>query len=66
MCNYGNCRCCLMVYAIIWFAILVCVYIGTYLLNRHTKKPDDCKADFTACQGCANIACGHYKEGEMK
>ncbi|MDD6711121.1 MAG: hypothetical protein PUE27_03415 [Sharpea porci] len=55
-----------MLYAIIWFVLLVILYIGTYLLNKHTKAPEDCQTDFKACQGCANIACGHYKEGEKK
>ena len=30
-----------MFYAIIWFVLLVILYIGTYLLNKHTKAPED-------------------------
>ncbi len=52
-----------MIYAIAWFAFLVFIYIGTYLWNKHTPKPEGCE-EMKECAGCANIACSHHEEKE--
>ncbi len=40
---------------------LVLVYIGTYLLNKRTPVPEECKDLFenTSCKACSNFACSH-------
>ena len=45
----------------IWVQIgilLVCIalFVGTYLLNRHTKKPDGCEN----ITGCTISSCSHH------
>jgi hypothetical protein len=54
-----------MLAAIIWMAILVAIYIGTYILNKKTPKPEGCE-ELKECSGCANVACSHYKKEEGK
>lgn len=49
------------IWAILWLALLIVIFIGTYLANKHTPKPADCK-DLSECKGCLNIACSNYKE----
>ncbi|MFQ6873982.1 MAG: hypothetical protein ACLT6Z_03910 [Coprobacillus cateniformis] len=39
-------------------AILIVVFIGTYLLNKNTPKPEGCE-ELSECGGCNNIACSH-------
>ena len=57
----------------IWVQIgilLVCIalFVGTYLLNRHTKKPDGCENVSEHCTGCTISSCAHHpnnsKEGK--
>lgn len=45
------------------FSILMALYIGSYLLNKRTKRPDGCEDLTASCTGCAITTCGHY-EGE--
>ena len=47
------------IYAILWLGLLIAVFIGTYLWNKHTPKPDGCE-DLSECGGCNNIACSHH------
>ena len=49
------------IWAFVWMAALVAVFIGTYLMNKHTPKPEGCE-DMSECGGCNNIACTHHKE----
>lgn len=44
--------------AILWMAILIAVFVGTYILNKNTPKPEGCD-DMDECGGCHNIACSH-------
>lgn len=48
-------------WAILWLAVLVSVFIGTYVLNKRTPKPEGCE-EMSECHGCQNVACSHYKE----
>lgn len=51
--------------AILVFSVLVAVYIGTYLLNKRTKKPAGCEDLTASCTGCAVTSCSHHpSEGE--
>lgn len=53
--------------------VLLCValFVGTYLLNKRTKKPDGCETP--DCEGCQLVECSRHpdkkqekKEGEEK
>ena len=53
------------IWAIIWLVILIAIFIGTYLLNKNTPKPEGCE-EMSECVGCNNIAGSqhraHHKE----
>lgn len=52
------------IYAIIFLAIMIAIFIGTYLLNKNTPKPEGCD-DMEECSACANFGCtmnSHHKE----
>jgi hypothetical protein len=42
---------------------LVLVYVGTYLLNKRTPVPEECKVAFNeaTCKSCHNFSCSHHK-----
>ena len=44
--------------------VLVCVglFIGTYILNKRTPKPEDCENLGEECEGCQMTSCSHYVE----
>lgn len=44
------------------FSVLVLIYIGTYLLNKKTKKPEGCIDLTGSCTGCAITSCSHNQE----
>lgn len=48
-----------MIIALIWMIVLVIIYVGIYLLNKKTPKPEGCE-ELNECSGCANIACTHH------
>lgn len=52
-----------MIWALLWMALLVAIYIGTYLWNKHTPVPEGCE-EMVECEGCANVACSHYRAKE--
>ena len=43
--------------------IVVCVgmFIGTYLLNKRTPKPEGCENIGSECEGCQITSCSHYQ-----
>lgn len=45
--------------AMIWLAVLIAIFIGTYLWNENTPQPDGCE-DMSECSGCNNFACSHH------
>lgn len=56
------------IWAIVWLAILIVVFIGTYILNKNTPQPEGCE-EMSECGGCNNIACSHHNahhEEEIK
>ena len=44
------------------FTLLVAIYIGTYILNKKTKKPEGCHDLTGSCTGCAITSCAHNNE----
>ena len=45
------------IWAFVWMAALVAVFIGTYLMNKHTPKPEGCEDLKADCDGCKDFAC---------
>lgn len=46
------------------FGLLVAIYIGSYLLNKKTKKPEGCEDLTASCSGCMVTSCGNHPQGE--
>ena len=48
--------------------VLVCValFVGTYLLNKKTKKPEGCEDVSEHCEGCSLVNCSHHPENKEK
>ncbi len=49
--------------------VSIALFIGTFLLNKKTKKPDGCENLDETCAGCQLIQCSHHpikKEEEIK
>lgn len=48
--------------------IVVCVvmFIGTYILNKKTPKPEGCEDVGSECEGCQITSCSHYKQKDEK
>ncbi len=45
--------------AILIFSALVALYIGSYLLNKKTKKPEGSEDLTASCTGCAVTTCAN-------
>ncbi|MCF0117159.1 MAG: hypothetical protein HUJ61_03810 [Bacilli bacterium] len=45
--------------SILIMVVAVALFIGTYLLNKNTKKPEGCEELGEACQGCKILECSH-------
>lgn len=52
-------------YAFLVVAVLVIIYIGMFLLNKRTKKPEGCE-DATSCSGCSTTSCALNSNKEEK
>lgn len=48
--------------------VVVCVvlFIGTYVLNKRTPKPEGCEDVGSECEGCQITSCSHYKQKDEK
>jgi hypothetical protein len=46
---------------VIVVAALILVYIGTYILNKRTPVPEECRElfDNVSCTACSNFTCSH-------
>ena len=42
---------------------LIALFIGTYLLNKKTPKPDGCK-EHVECEGCKIVSCSHHPSNQ--
>lgn len=47
------------IWALVWVGLLVAIYIGTYLWNKNTPKPEGCDEVLSGCSGCNDISCSH-------
>ena len=52
--------------AVAIIVVLVVLFIGTYVLNKRTPKPEGCEDLGSECEGCQITSCSHYKEKEEK
>ena len=48
--------------AIVIIVVLVALFIGTYVLNKRTPKPEGCEEIGSECEGCQITSCSNYKE----
>ena len=48
--------------AIVIIVVLVVLFIGTYVLNKRTPKPEGCEEIGSECEGCQITSCSNYKE----
>jgi len=44
--------------------VAIALFIGTYLLNKHTKKPEGCENLEENCSGCQLVSCSHHPSNE--
>ena len=55
-----------VILAVVIILVLVVLFIGTYILNKRTPKPEGCEDVGSECEGCQITSCSHYKEKEEK
>ena len=55
-----------VILAIVIIVVCVGLFIGTYILNKRTPKPEGCEEIGSECEGCQMTSCSHYKEKEEK
>lgn len=50
------------------FLVVVCVaiFLGTYILNKRTPKPEGCEDMSGECEGCQITSCSNYKAKNEK
>ena len=48
--------------------VIICVllFVGTYLLNKRTKKPEGCEDMSEHCEGCSIVNCSHHPNNSSK
>ena len=46
------------------FIILVGIFIGTYILNKRTPKPEGCKSLDEDCKICGVTSCSHHPQNK--
>ena len=48
--------------------VVVCVglFVGTYLLNKKTKKPEGCEDVSEHYEGCSLVGCSHHPDNQEK
>ena len=46
--------------------VVFCVFlfVGTYLLNKKTKKPEGCQDMSEYCEGCSLTSCSHHPNNQ--
>jgi len=52
--------------ALILIVSLVAIYIASYILNKRTPIPEECREalDEASCSACSNFSCSHKVEEE--
>ena len=51
-----------VILAIVIIVVCVVLFIGTYILNKRTPKPEGCEEIGSECEGCQITSCSHYKK----
>ena len=46
----------------LFMILMIGAFIGSYLLNKKTPKPEGCENLEESCEGCQITSCSHYKE----
>lgn len=55
-----------IILAVVLIVVLVAIFIGTYVLNKRTPKPEGCEEVGAECEGCQITSCSNYKAKEEK
>ena len=50
-----------IILAVIFMITLIGAFIGSYLLNKKTPKPEGCENLDESCEGCQITSCSHHK-----
>ena len=51
-----------IIWAVVIMVLLVGAFIGSYVLNKNTPKPEGCEDLDENCEGCQIVSCSHRKE----
>ena len=51
-----------IIIAVVVVLLSVGLFIGTFILNKRTPKPDGCENLGSECEGCQMSSCSHYVE----
>ena len=51
-----------IIWAVVIMTLLISAFIGTYVLNKNTPKPEGCEDLDENCEGCQIVSCSHRKE----
>lgn len=51
-----------IILAIIILLVCVGLFIGSFILNKRTPKPEGCENLGSECEGCQITSCSHYVE----
>ena len=51
-----------IIWAVVIMVLLVGAFIGSYVLNKNTPKPEGCENLDENCEGCQIVSCSHRKE----
>ena len=55
-----------IILAVVILVVCVVMFIGTYILNKRTPKPEGCENVGSECEGCQITSCSNYKQTEEK
>ena len=53
-----------VILAVVFIVALVALFIGTYILNKRTPKPEGCEEVGAECEGCQITSCSNYRKKE--
>ena len=53
-----------IIWAVVIMVLLVGAFIGSYVLNKNTPKPEGCENLDENCEGCQITSCSHRIENK--
>lgn len=53
-----------IIMAVVIMIVMIGVFIGSYLLNKKTPKPEGCENLDENCEGCQITSCSHHKNNK--